>query len=60
MGVLDDTKGWGTFQFEKATVRALAAFEEAELNGMKVHHIFGEGGKSQDEGPAGWSGGPGL
>lgn len=40
---IDETEGWGTFQFGKAATAALAEFVRAQRNGAQVNYVFGEG-----------------
>lgn len=40
---IDDTAGWGTFQFGRSTSEAISHFMESQRNGVQVNYIFGEG-----------------
>ncbi len=40
---IDETEGWGTFQFGKATTAALGEFMRSQRNGVQVNYVFGEG-----------------
>lgn len=40
---IDDTVGWGTFQFSDATTKAIMSYVKSENNGQRVNYVFGEG-----------------
>ncbi len=40
---IDETEGWGTFQFGKATTTAIVELVRAERKGSLVNYVFGEG-----------------
>ncbi|HEX3551980.1 MAG TPA: Druantia anti-phage system protein DruA [Thermoanaerobaculia bacterium] len=40
---IDNTVGWGTYQFSQETMRAITGFLKSTRNGQRVNYIFGEG-----------------
>lgn len=40
---LEETAGWGTFQFSQSTSKSVSDFVRSTKNGVRVNYIFGEG-----------------
>lgn len=40
---LEETGGWGTFQFSQVTSKSVSDFVRSTKNGVRVNYIFGEG-----------------